>query len=116
MLNISRLPTTLVLCDSAFGRGPGGINTISSLRNTYQSNKPLDQFMVLSGTLLHELLHLANPLSGTSLFDSISQLKVAVLVIIRISCLRKEDFHPLNVEADYFLGMQLWTFPWAAVE
>ena len=51
------LPNVIVLCDKAFGRLGGG-DTIGSLRQTTLLNQFLDNYNVLSGTLLHELLHI----------------------------------------------------------
>lgn len=51
------LPNMIVLCDKAFGRLGGG-DTIGSLRQTTLLNQFLDGYNVLSGTLLHELLHI----------------------------------------------------------
>ncbi len=56
-LAYAMLPDTIVLCDAAFGRLNGG-DTIGSLRATTLLNEFLDKYNVLSGTLLHEMLHI----------------------------------------------------------
>ena len=52
-LGYALLPGVLVLCDRVFGRGPNGADTIGS------SGWPLDYYNILSGIILHELLHIA---------------------------------------------------------
>ncbi len=49
----------VILCPPAFGRGYQ-IGEVS--RHILQLNVPLDNTMSLSGLILHEFLHIANPL------------------------------------------------------
>ena len=63
-LGYALLPGVLVLCDRGFSRGPNGADTIGSLRAQYLPGWPLDYYNILSGTVLHELLHIAGGGSG----------------------------------------------------
>ena len=63
-LGYALLPGVLVLCDRGFGRGPNGADTIGSVR---APGWPLDYYNILSGTILHELLHIAGGGSGKHL-------------------------------------------------
>jgi len=49
----------MVLCSIAFGRLNGG-DTIGNQRTLTQMGKALDSFNVLSGTILHDLLHIVS--------------------------------------------------------
>ncbi len=61
------LPDKIMLCDAAFGRLAGG-NTIGNLRQATLLNEYLDSYNVLSGTLLHEMLHIQG--NGLSKFSN----------------------------------------------
>ncbi|MCJ1277099.1 hypothetical protein MMC21_004908 [Puttea exsequens] len=57
-LGYAILPGVIILCPKAFGRGPGGVDIIGGFRNTVQA-APLDSYNILSGTIFHELAHIA---------------------------------------------------------
>ena len=64
-LGYAFLPSSIILCDLAFNRLQSGDgNTIGALTTETLSGQYLDSFNVLSGTLLHELLHIAGNMAG----------------------------------------------------
>ena len=63
-LGYALLPGVFVLCDRGFGRGPNGADTNGSLRAQCLPGWSLDYYNILSGTILHEFLHIAGGGSG----------------------------------------------------